>query len=201
MSDNIKTIVTLFLITLISGLLLGAVYGITKEPIALANAETTQGAYAELLPGADSYIDRTDDLELSEELSSDTENTIDGIVEGRDSDGNLIGYVVTVSSHEGYSGDIQLTVGYNCEDGELVTTGISFLSISETAGLGMNADTDDFKARYAGKSVDTEFTVTKTGEEGDGMIDAISGATVTSNAVTGAVNAANLCVKEFAQAQ
>ena len=39
MTDNIKTAITLFLITLISGLALGAVYGVTKEPIELANQQ------------------------------------------------------------------------------------------------------------------------------------------------------------------
>ena len=63
------------------------------------------------------------------------------------------------------------------------------LSISETAGLGMKADEAEFKDQYKDKNVEN-FTVTKTGEDGDNMIDAISGATITSNAVTNAVNSA-----------
>ena len=65
--------------------------------------------------------------------------------------------------------------------------GISILSISETAGLGMNAD-KVLKPQYAGKKV-PEFTVTKVGAMSDSEIDAISGATITSKAVTKAVNA------------
>jgi len=44
------------------------------------------------------------------------------------------------------------------------------------------------KPQYAGKNV-TQFVVTKTGAASDEQIDAISGATITSNAVTNGVNA------------
>lgn len=68
-------------------------------------------------------------------------------------------------------------------------SGIEFLTITETAGLGMNAQKPEWKAQYAGKNVE-EFSVTKSGASADNEINAISGATITSNAVTGAVNAA-----------
>ena len=67
--------------------------------------------------------------------------------------------------------------------------GIEFLSISETPGLGMNATKDTFKNKFAGKKAES-LTVTKSGSAGDSEIDAMSGATITSNAVTNAVNAA-----------
>ena len=72
------------------------------------------------------------------------------------------------------------------EDG--TTNGISFLSLSETAGLGMQADTDEFKSQFAGKNV-AQFKYTKSGAASDEEIDALSGATITTNAVTNAVNA------------
>ena len=68
-------------------------------------------------------------------------------------------------------------------------TGIEMLSISETAGLGMKAKEADFKDQFKDKNVE-KFTYTKTGESGDDMIDAISGATITTNAVTNAVDSA-----------
>ena len=73
------------------------------------------------------------------------------------------------------------------EDGTV--TGIEMLSISETAGLGMKAKEADFKDQFKDKNVE-KFTYTKTGESGDDMIDAISGATITTNAVTNAVDSA-----------
>ena len=66
-----------------------------------------------------------------------------------------------------------------------------FLSISETAGLGMKATTDSFKDQFKDKNVE-KFTYTKTGATSDDQIDAISGATITTNAMTNGVNA-GLC--------
>ena len=68
-------------------------------------------------------------------------------------------------------------------------TGVELLEISDTPGLGMKASEPAFKDQYKDKSVE-EFTVTKTGSTSDSEINAISGATITSNAVTHAVDAA-----------
>ena len=95
------------------------------------------------------------------------------------------GYVVTVTDKEGYGGDIQITVGVT-KDGTV--SGVSILSISETAGLGMRATEAQFQEQYVGKNTD-KFYVSKDGGEGE-PIDAISGATITSRAFTGAVNTA-----------
>ena len=65
--------------------------------------------------------------------------------------------------------------------------GIAILSINETAGLGMKASEPEFYEQYSGKQTD-HFYVSKDGGEGE-QIDAISGATITTRAVTGAVNA------------
>ena len=68
-------------------------------------------------------------------------------------------------------------------------TGIGFLTLAETPGLGMKADEPDFKGQFTGKTADI-FEVTKTAPSADNQIQAISGATFTSSAVTGAANAA-----------
>ena len=93
--------------------------------------------------------------------------------------------MVTVTDKEGYGGDIQITVGVT-KDGTV--SGVSILSISETAGLGMRATEAKFQKQYVGKNTD-KFYVSKDGGEGE-PIDAISGATITSRAFTGAVNTA-----------
>ena len=100
-------------------------------------------------------------------------------------DGSEAGYVITVTDKDGYGGDIQITVGI-MSDGTV--NGISFLSISETAGLGMKATEPSFYNQYVNKQAD-KFVVSKDGGDGE-QIDALSGATITSRAVTGAVNAA-----------
>ena len=67
--------------------------------------------------------------------------------------------------------------------------GIEILTISETAGLGMKATEPEFKEQFQEKQVE-KFAYTKSGEEGDDKIDALSGATITTNAVTNGVNSA-----------
>ena len=101
------------------------------------------------------------------------------------SSGKEIGYVITVTDHEGYGGDIQFTLGITT-DGTI--TGISYLSIEETAGVGMKVTQKGFTNQFKGKKVDS-IIYTKNGASADNEIDAISGATVSTNAVTNGVNA------------
>lgn len=189
MKGIVKNTVVITLITLVAGVLLGLVYEITKDPIAEQNAQAKKVAYEKVFEDADDFevIVETEDADLQAYIAGSgfTAQTINEAMAAKDADGNLLGYALTVTSHEGYGGDIQFTLGVR-EDGTV--NGISFLSISETAGLGMNAKNDEFKNQYAGKNVPA-FSVTKTGSTQDSEIDAISGATITSNAVTRAVNA------------
>ena len=100
-----------------------------------------------------------------------------------DADQNLLGFVITVTSHVGYGGVITFTMGITLEG---TLNGISILDISETAGLGMKAESV-LKPQFADKKVPS-FTYTKQGAMSDSQIDAISGATITTNAFTNAVN-------------
>ena len=192
MKKIVKNTLALTLITVVLGLVLGLVHEITLEPIAAQERRKQQEAYAEVLPDAESF----EELDLSSGGLSEkftaavaeaglTEETIDGVAKGLDGSGALTGYVFTVTTGEGYGGDIQFTLGLSA-DGTI--RGISFLSIEETAGLGMRADTDDFKQQFAGIRAES-IAYTKTGASADNEIDAISGATVTTNAVTNGVNA------------
>ena len=124
-------------------------------------------------------------VEICSELIEAGAVTIDGCVQAVGSDGTLLGYVITVTPHNGYSGDITFSLGVQL-DGTL--NGYSITSISETAGLGMKAQEEAFYSQFENKKVET-FTVTKTGSTDDSQIDAISGATITSSAVTDGVNA------------
>ena len=117
-------------------------------------------------------------------LSTSTAS-VNACQEAKDASGTVLGYVLTVTTHEGYGGDIQFTVGVR-NDGTL--NGISLLSISETAGLGMQAG-DVLVPQFADKNA-YPYVYTKTGSTADNEIDAISGATITTNAVTNAVDSA-----------
>lgn len=176
---NAKVALVLACITILSGLVLGYFYQLTKEPIAQQTLKREQQAYLSVFPEADQF----DPIAWSGTEEGGV--TVDKLYSAKKGTEDL-GTVVCVTSHEGYGGDISLVVGV-AQDG--TTTGISFLSISETAGLGMNAQKPSFMDQFANKKVDT-FQVIKGESTQDNEISAISGATVTSRAVTSAVNAA-----------
>lgn len=180
MKNIIKNTAILTVITLVAGVLLGYVYDITKEPIAQAKEAAKNEAYQTVMAEADAF----EAMEV-ETVDLGTGCDVNEVV-AANAGSELKGYVITTTSHDGYGGDVQVSVGI-AADGTV--KGIEMLAISETAGLGMNATTPEFKSQYAEKLVDA-FTVTKTGAAADNEIDAISGATITSNAVTNAVNTA-----------
>ncbi len=109
---------------------------------------------------------------------------VDEVMSALDDSGSLLGYVITVTTREGYGGDIQFAVGVRMDG---TVNGMSILDIAETAGLGMRAE-DVLKPQFAGKQVE-KFEYTKSGATSEDQIDAISGATITTNAVTNGVNA------------
>lgn len=189
MKNMMKDAAVLLVITLFAGLILGLVYQITKDPIARAEEKAAKEAYAEVFPGDVEFDMLEDAIAVDEAFALQWKEAgfegvdIVNVLEAKDDLGNRLGYVLTVASHEGYGGDITFTMGI-CNDGTL--NGISILSISETAGLGMKAEAV-LKPQFAGKKVPS-FTYTKTGATSDSQIDAISGATITTNAVTTAVN-------------
>ena len=186
MNKILKNTVILTIITLVSGVALGGVYQITKEPIAKAQEEAKQEAYQQVFEDADAFeVLKVDAQEAADAVASagvDDGAVIDEAVEAIQG-GETIGYVITSTDPNGYGGDIQVSVGIQ-SDGTV--SRIAILSISETAGLGMKAAEPDFYEQYSGKQTD-HFYVSKDGGEGE-EIDAISGATITSRAVTGAVN-------------
>ena len=186
----------LTLITLVAGGVLGLVYEITKEPIAKQQEMAKQEAYKSVFEDADSFevCVEEGDGELAAYLAENgfEAQTINEVMEAKDASGETLGYAINLTTSEGYGGDITFSMGVR-EDGTL--NGISILTISETAGLGMNATKDEFKNQFQDKQAES-FEVTKTGAAADNQINAISGATITSNAVTKGVNS-GLCAFEY----
>ena len=181
----IKDALILFAITLVAGLLLGFVYDVTKEPIAQQKAKAKAEACKNVFAEAETFETVTSEdgptAYFVAGLGSNVD--IDEVMQALDGSGQLLGYVITVTDHEGYGGDIQFSMGVTL-DGTL--NGISLLSISETAGLGMKAG-DVLVPQFANKKVES-FTYTKSGSTSDSEIDAISGATITTKAVVNGVN-------------
>ncbi|MCR4806432.1 MAG: RnfABCDGE type electron transport complex subunit G [Lachnospiraceae bacterium] len=189
MKKSIIAVITLTLITVIAGLGLGYVYELTKEPIAQKNLEAKMNAYKAVFPSA---ADFKEDGAVSTDAATEVlageglnDETIDECLLAVDGSGNPLGHVMTVTTARGYGGDITISMGIS-NDGTL--NGVEILEIGETAGLGMKADTPEFKGRFKDKKV-SRFNYTKTGASAEYEIDALSGATITTNAMVSAVNA------------
>ncbi len=193
MKGMIKDALILFAITLIAGLMLGVVNDITKEPIARQEQKAKTEACQNVFAAAASFEEQ--EMEDATQALADAGLTgadIDELIAAKDASGSLLGYVITVTDHEGYGGDIQFSMGVTTDG---VLNGISLLSISETAGLGMRAG-EVLVPQFENKDVD-RFSCTKTGSTTDSEIDAISGATITTNAVVNGVNAGLVYFDEF----
>ncbi|MBE5859044.1 MAG: FMN-binding protein [Butyrivibrio sp.] len=183
----IKNAMILFVITLVAGVLLGFVYQVTKEPIAYQEQLAQIKANQAVFPDASDFTDVEIDENIKSQVLSDADySKIDilSVKQAVDASGTGIGYVIQVSSG-GYGDKIIFTVGIT---NDASVNGISLISINETPGLGMNAEkviVPQFVNKPAGK-----FSVVKNAASSDSEISAISGATITSKAVTYGVNAA-----------
>lgn len=190
-----KAALTLCAITLVAGLALGAAYQATKEPIALAELAAQAEAYRAVAPGSEEFEPSAELQEAAAGITAEDGTVAEGqfggirfedVLNALDASGNKVGYVVNVTSKDGFGGEMTLSLGVDLEG---VVTGLEFLTINETAGLGMNAKEESFRNQYLGTAVDS-FSLVKEAPSADNEIQAISGATITSTAVTNAVNAA-----------
>lgn len=187
----IKDAFMLFIITLVSGLALSFVFEITKTPIEEQKALKLQKANQAVFEAATSFEADNElntaaaELDLGT-LSKDYEGvSIDSVSRALNDKGEFLGYNISVTTSQSYASSLSLVFGYSTEG---IVQGVEFTSLTETAGLGMKAAEPKFKDQYLNKKV-TKFNVTKTGATTEDQIDAISGATITSKAVTNAINA------------
>ena len=202
----IKDALVLFAITLIAALALGAVYEITKDPIAESEAkaktEAAKAVFAEMKETAEApagTVETAQTLVDNNNKNNEFDTiTVDEVLQALDENGKKIGDIITVTSKKGYGGQITVIMGV-ADDGTL--KGIEFLSISETPGLGMKAKDDDpsndnvenpvdFKDQFKGvKPESYKLTKRNINMTGKTEINAISSATITTSAVTNILNA------------
>lgn len=166
----LRLTLTLFLITTIVAGLLGLVNYVTADTIAEQIAQKAENAMRQVLE-ADSY----------EPLDVPEESAVTAAYRAGDK-----GYVVRVAPN-GFGGAIDMMVGVDVSG---AVTGVAIVSQSETASLGANCTREDFRAQFTGKT--GTLSVSKDG----GEIEALTGATVTSRAVTEGVNTALEFVQE-----
>lgn len=177
----------LFIITALSALVLAFVNKVTAPVIAENDIKSFNEAQSEVLPEAVTFT-KTDSKDVSLDIDG---VTVDSMSIGLDSGNNCVGYTVTSVCSEGYGGDIKVMVGLSTE---LKILKVKILSLDETPGLGAKATQPKFIEQYNGKF--GELSVVKGVSANDNEISAISGATITSKAVTKAVNAATMLLEK-----
>jgi electron transport complex protein RnfG len=157
--EIIKLGVTLMIITILSTLALSLTNELTKNKIVEQLDANVLYSLAEIFPEADDF--------------KEMDGYYDAYING-----NVIGKVLEVSA-PGYSSVIQLLAGVDLEN---KITKVIVLSQLETPGLGANVQKSSFLDQFSGKTMD-QVRLTKDG----GNIDGITGATISSRAVTDGV--------------
>ncbi len=181
--DILKNAVVLFLITAVVAALLAGANLLTKDKIAENKTLAEQKALTEVIQ-ADTFVP-TDALVLLE-----TQVPVTAAYLAKRGD-TLVGYCIKVTP-AGYGGTMELIFGV---DTKMKMTGLSVLSHGETAGLGANITKEEFRGQFAGKG---EIAgVAKAGAK-ENEIQALSGATISSKAVTDGANSAIAAAKFIA---
>ncbi|MBO4367039.1 MAG: FMN-binding protein, partial [Clostridia bacterium] len=143
----LKNTLSLVLITLVAALCLAGIYQLTKDTIAVSEAAERMESFRVVYPEADSFE------QLPETVLKDWNGAHPGaeLLDGYatlDKDGNKTGIVLSSVSHNGYGGDVTLSIGIK-NDGTV--TGVKVTSMSETSGLGANCTKPEWVAQFTGK--------------------------------------------------
>ena len=173
--QGLKLAFSLFLITAAAALVLALVNSLTADTISRHAEEKRQAAMASVMPGANVF---------SEMYNENTDiDRISGAYNGT----TFLGYCVEVTPN-GFGGAITLMVGVDANGS---VTGASILNHRETVGLGAKAADPAFLSQYISKS--GSITV----NNGSNAIQAITGATITSKAVTQGINTALTAILNY----
>ena len=171
-------VIALVVITFGASAALGAVYELTKEPIAAARLAKKNAAISEVIPS----FDNIPSIEVYKKpVDGDTLYFYPGKM------GDLVvGTAVETFTKKGFSGQIKIMVGF-LPDGTI--NGVSVLEHKETPGLGdkMDKKKSDWSLQFEGKDPAT-FRIMVKKDGGD--IDAITASTISSRAFCDAVTRA-----------
>ena len=177
-TDVFRPIIVLTAICLVVAVLLSLTNLITKEKIANMEAATSKQAMAQLIT-AQSY----------EQINANGNNELYIAKNGEE----INGYIVKTAAR-GYGGDIKIMTAISTDKKVLGTKILS--AADETPGLGQNVTKEGFYSQFIGKT--ENIALVKNGADADkNEIDAVTGATISSRAVTSAVNEAFVCLNEY----
>lgn len=184
-SPRVPCYLALAVITLIAGLVLGATYMLTKDPIAAQESRKAEMARAAVMPEADAF----------RLLDAAGDDAVDWVYEAL-RDGARVGYVAQ-GTGRGFGGEIEVIVGLRA-DGEITGISVGGANFSETAGLGAKAKEAAFTGGFFGKRA--PLTVVKAGEaKSESTVDAITSATITSKAVNDTVTRVSEAVRALVE--
>lgn len=190
---SLRPALNLAVITLVAGLGLAVAYNVTKDRIDEQKRQAKIRSYQAVLPEAEDLVEDETMNAAIEALGGGVYGTDFGKVRireavvGKDSSGSVTGYVVSVTSSDGFDGDITLSLGVTADG---TVKGIEFTELNETAGMGMRCGESAFKDQFNGVNTDA-FVLNKAGgSTAENEIDSVSGASISSGAVVNAVNAA-----------
>ena len=194
MRETAKLIIVLLLICAVATALLGYVNSVTAGPIAELKIVEAREARMQVMSQADDISEQIDDTKMGEIINAigSSPEELNEIYVAKAADGQIIGYTIKVTKN-GFGGKIEVLVGIN-NDGKI--NEVRILSHSETPGLGANSIKEDFYGRYRDKPATGSLSVIKSGAPTDEQIISITGATITSKAVTDAVN---IAISAFAE--
>lgn len=193
MNETLKLGLILFLITAISATILGISNNVTAGKIAEADRIANDNARKEALSVAEEFK-LLDESEISSITNGNPE--VLEIYEGLDNSGELVGYVIKTLVG-GFGGDIEVMTGISLE-GKI--TGMKVLNHEETPGLGANATNPEFQERFENIPVDEPLVVVSGDPAATNEVEAITSATITTNAVAEGVNIAReVFVDNFAK--
>jgi electron transport complex protein RnfG len=190
----IKLGLILFVISAVAACLLALTNYVTEGTIAAMNEQSNIEARQEVLPEATSF-EQVSDSDLADIISAAGIASADVLPEAYVgmNGSEIVGYTFKTIPGTGFSGDIEMLTGI-AADGTI--SGITILTMNETPGLGANATNPEFKDQYQGLSAEEDVAVSKTGATGN-EIQAMTGATITSRAVTDGVNIAIAAYQEL----
>lgn len=171
----------LFAITVIAAVLLGATNIATADKIEQQMIQENIDARKAVLGNAEEF-EKIEDVDLENIIQSEFP-IIQEVYKGIKDD-EVVGYTFKTTP-SGYGGEIVVNVGISIDD---QVTGIKVVSHSETPGLGAKSTEDSFQEQYKGKPIETPLEVVKSTPSNDNEVEAITGATITSNGVTEGVN-------------
>lgn len=163
---------------LISGIIIAGTYAVTSPVAAQNRVKMKEQAMRDLVKDAQSF----------QEISGKTEWY------SAMKDGKVVAYVVPAES-KGYGGAIKMMTAVTPDGKDL---GYKILSHNETPGLGDNATKPKFSDQFKGKTAE-QLEVVKVPT--DKNIQAMTGATITSRAVTKGIKEAVEEVTAYAATQ